>query len=74
MEVYWYELVYRGISPGCFPSKDWVATEHNHINYKGKKYGAVAYNRQLTEKEIKGYELNPIEPVRELYEFEGDRV
>jgi len=73
MKVYWYELVYRGISPGCFPSKDCVATEHNHTNYKGRKYGAVAYNRQLTEKEIKSYELNPIEPVRDLHELEVPR-
>lgn len=70
MKVYWYELVYRGISPGAFPRKDFVANEHSHVNYKGKNFGAVAYSRPLTEKEIADYELVPTGSVRELHDFE----
>ena len=69
MEMFWYELVYRGISPVCFP-RGAVAVEHNHINYKGKKYGAVAYLEPLKDDKIKSYELEPIDPLRELNDVE----
>jgi hypothetical protein len=48
---YWYELLLRGISPGCQP-KDFIDTDHS----KGK-YGIVAYNRQLTKQELNEYEM-----------------
>ncbi len=53
MKKYWYELIYRGISPGCQP-KGFIDVNHN----KGK-WGIVAYNRELTQKEITEYELRP---------------
>lgn len=69
MNVYWYELVYRGASPGCFP-RGTVAVEHNHVNHKGRKFGAVAYSEPLKENQIKSYELEPIDPIRELNDVE----
>ena len=69
MKIYWYELVYRDVSPGCFP-RGTVAVEHNHINYKGRKYGAVAYLEPLANEQIKSYELNPVCKIRELNDIE----
>jgi hypothetical protein len=50
-QLFWYELLFRGISPGCQP-KDFIECDHS----KGK-FGIVAYNRQLTEKELNQYEM-----------------
>lgn len=50
---HWYELLYRGISPGCQP-RDFVDKDHN----KGK-WGIVAYDRELTDKELSMYEMKP---------------
>ncbi len=69
MTAYWYELLYRGVSPGAMP-RDSIAAEHSHINSRGFQFGAVAYNRELTPEEIDNYELKPIDPVRELYDYE----
>lgn len=69
MGIYWYELIYRGISPGAMP-RDLIANEHKHINSRGFEFGAVAYRRKLTDEEIDRYELKAIKPVRELYDFE----
>lgn len=51
---YWYELTLRGISPGCQP------TGFIDKNFEYGQYGAIAYNRELTLKEINEYELTPI--------------
>lgn len=69
MLIYWYELVYRGISPGAFP-KGAIASEHEHVNHKGHRYGAVAYNDELSKEDIANYELAAIAAPRELYDFE----
>lgn len=69
MKLHWYELVFRGISPGCFPRGP-VATEHNHINYKGRKFGAVAYDEPLTEQQVSSYELVAIDPLRDMNDVE----
>lgn len=68
--IYWYELLFRGISPGCFPSAGFVTSECDHVNKRGFTFGAVAYQRELTEKEISDYELQAIEAPRELHEIE----
>lgn len=68
-KMYWYELVYRGISPGCYPAKP-MAVEKDHVNFKGFNFGAVAYSKPLTEKQIKSYELNAIDPLREMNDVE----
>lgn len=51
MKKYWYELLFRGISPGCQP-KGFVDVDHN-----SGKFGIVAYNRKLSEEEVTEYEL-----------------
>ena len=68
--VYWYELLFRGISPGHFPRHGFVTHEVTHKNKRGFVFGAVAYNRELSEKEISDYELLAIEAPRELKESE----
>lgn len=52
MKKYWYKYRLRGFSLGCQP-KDFVEVDHEH-----GKWGAVAYNRPLTDKEISDHELN----------------
>lgn len=69
MTIYWYELLYRGVSPGAIPRGS-IATEHNHTNRRGFEFGAVAYDRELSPEEVDNYELNPIKPVRPLYDYE----
>jgi hypothetical protein len=49
--IFWYELKFRGISPGCQP-KDFIESDNN----KGK-FGIVGYNRKLTENELETYEM-----------------
>lgn len=55
MKLHWYEYRLRGCSPGCQPQgfKD--------VNHNYGKWGAVAYDRELTAEEVKDYELNKIE-------------
>lgn len=50
-EKYWYELTLRGISPGCQPA----GFIDKDLEYG--IYGAIAYDRELTQKEIENYEL-----------------
>ncbi|PJH64408.1 hypothetical protein [Salmonella enterica] len=69
MRVYWYELTLRGVSPGAYP-RGAFTTEINHVNYKGKDYGAVAYIEPLSAEQIDNYELKAIYPPRELYDYE----
>ncbi|WP_235190051.1 hypothetical protein [Bacillus gaemokensis] len=54
--MYWYEYRLRGFSLGCQP-KDFVDVNHEH-----GRFGAVAYNRELTDEEVERYELTKIEP------------
>jgi len=49
--IFWYELKFRGISPGCQP-KDFIECDHT----KGK-YGILAYNRKLTTEELNSYDM-----------------
>lgn len=53
-EVYWYEYIYRGFSPGCQP-EGFIDRDDD----KGR-FGWIAYDRELSEKEIKDYELRPV--------------
>lgn len=69
IKLYWYELVYRGLSVGTQPSKPAVS-EPSHVNAEGKDYGAVAYIEPLTDKQIDDYELREIDPPRALYDYE----
>ena len=55
MGKYWYEYRLRGCSPGCQP-RGFVDTEDSY-----GRFGAVAYDRELTDNEIQNYELNVID-------------
>lgn len=54
-KLYWYEYKFRGFSPGCQPN-DLVEWDDEY-----GRFGAVAYERELTPKELEDYELHPIE-------------
>jgi hypothetical protein len=51
---HWYKYRLRGFSLGCQPD-DFVS----HDVLIGK-FGAVAYNRKLSEEEIQEFELEPV--------------
>lgn len=55
MDKYWYEYRLRGFSMGCQP-KGSIDQDPDY-----GKWGAVAYDRLLTDDEIEEYELNYIE-------------
>jgi hypothetical protein len=51
---HWYKYKFPGLSIGCQPN-DFVS----HDRLIGR-FGAVAYDRELSEKEMKQYELEPV--------------
>ena len=55
--AYMYGMRLRGFSPGCQP-KDGLVQRHDDTT--GKYYDILEYNRKLTEKEIRDYELDEI--------------
>lgn len=55
MEKYWYEYRLRGLSLGAQP-KGFVDSDDIY-----GRFGAVAYDRPLTEKEVNDYELRVID-------------
>ena len=59
--LYRYYLTQRGISigtqPNGFVSK--LDTDGGELTNGRRCYGYVEYDRELTEQEIKGYELTP---------------
>ncbi|MGG3987480.1 Rho termination factor N-terminal domain-containing protein [Bacillus smithii] len=56
-KLYWYQYRLRGLSPGCQPD-DFIKVDHS----KGR-FGIIAYNRPLTQKELNEYELLPFDDV-----------
>lgn len=52
-EIYWYEMTARPVDIGCQP-KGFV----DFANDKGR-HGIVAYDRELTEKELNDFEMKP---------------
>lgn len=59
-QLFWYEYLYRGCSIGAQP-KGFVETDESV-----GKFGAVAYDRELTEYEIESFELKEIMKVEEM--------
>ncbi|MEM5592787.1 hypothetical protein AAHH67_15460 [Niallia circulans] len=49
--TYWYQYSLRGFSPFCQPKG------HVKLDDSVGRYGAIAYNRQLTSNELEEYEL-----------------
>lgn len=60
-KLFWYEYRLRGFSLGCQP--DGFMEHDDSIG----KHGAVAYDRELTEKEISDYELNPMKKAKKKH-------
>jgi hypothetical protein len=52
--LYWYEYRLRGFSLGCQPRG------HVEVNHSVGRFGAIAYDRPLTETEINDYELRSV--------------
>lgn len=57
--LYTYGMRLRGFSPGCQPMNGLVRREDS----AGKKYyDVLVYDRELTEKEVRDYELDALGP------------
>lgn len=54
-EKYWYAYTLRGCSLGCQP-RGFVGTDDTY-----GRFGAVVYDRELTEEEVNRYELQELE-------------
>lgn len=54
-EKYWYAYTLRGCSLGCQP-RGFIETDATH-----GRFGAVAYDRELTGEEVSRYELQELE-------------
>jgi len=52
---YVYGMRLRGFSPGCQPMKGLKRSEQD---YSGKYWDLLVYDRELTEKELRDYELD----------------
>ena len=67
--VYAYGMRLRGFSPGCQPMEGLLGNL-GAFKYNGRLYhGALIYDRPLTEKEIRDYELDEIK----VYELQAGR-
>lgn len=60
-QLFWYELVRRPVSIGTQPDKGLIEIDYERKNYLGRHYGAVGYDRELSNEEIEEFELNPLE-------------
>lgn len=56
IQTYWYGMRLRGFSPGCQPMKGLVGT----MEGIGRYHCVLIYNRELTDEEIRDYELDRI--------------
>lgn len=54
--LYWYALVFRGVSPGCMPNG---ATDSD-LSFGSKGYGAVGYKQPLSQQQVYNYELKSL--------------
>lgn len=50
-KLYWYEMVKRPVDLGCQPT-GFVAVDH-----KKGRWGIVAYERKLTQKELDDFDM-----------------
>lgn len=53
--LYYYGMRLRGFSIGCQPKEGFVDREDDE---SGRYYDILIYDRQLTDKELKDYELD----------------
>lgn len=52
-----YGMRLRGFAPMCQPKEGFVRREDDP---SGRYYDILVYNRELTENEIRNYELDPV--------------
>ena len=52
-----YGMRLRGFAPMCQPKEGFV---HREDDPSGRYYDILVYNRELTDKEIRNYELDPV--------------
>lgn len=52
---YLYGMRLRGFSPGCQPLQGLIEAEYD---YSGKYYAILTYIRELTDQEVRDYELD----------------
>lgn len=52
---YYYGMRLRGFSPGCQPL---VGFHHRMDDLTGRYHDVLVYTRELTEQELKAYELD----------------
>lgn len=57
-----YGMRLRGFSPGCQPMNGLMRREDDHA---GNYWDILFYSRELTEQEIKDYELDYLGEIRE---------
>lgn len=58
MSLYLYGMRLRGYSPGCQPKG--VVSVHDDL--LGKYHDLLVYDRELTEQELRDYELDNLTP------------
>lgn len=56
IQTYWYGMRLRGFSPGCQPMDGLGSVMKGNEKY----HNILIYNRELTDEEIRGYELDRI--------------
>lgn len=56
---YRYGMRLRGFSPGCQPMNGLLRTEEDPL---GDYWDILVYDRELTESEVKSYELDRLSP------------
>ena len=57
IQTYWYGMRLRGFSPGCQPMDGLDAVMEGNEKY----HNILIYNRELTDEEIRDYELDRLE-------------
>ena len=57
---YLYGMTLRGFSPGCQPMKGFVERRNDP---SGKYWDILAYDRELSEEELRAYELEEVHNV-----------
>ncbi len=55
--VHVYGMRLRGFSPGAQPKDGWLETEEDPL---GDYWNILVYNRKLTDKEVKDYDLDSL--------------
>ena len=58
MTTYTYGMRLRGFSPGCQPKNGLIERKDDP---SGKYWDLLVYSRELTDEEVKGYELDRIQ-------------